>query len=158
MINALILEAQLAARQASPDAGRLLAKLDSTLLTAPDGPSLPGNLLRPACTSSGVNCLLPLAAVRRRIFGLDPWPENVTYVREEGRLAALTGDLSRRRPCVSALSGYPHRSRKPALRAQVAQVRADLAALEQGAQGGHPRLRRYRTERPIRPGSMDRAP
>jgi hypothetical protein len=76
-----------------------------------------------------------LAAVRRRIFGLDPWPENVTYVREEGRLAALTGDR------VGAARAYRlylavRIDPEPALRAQVAQVRADLMALGRVPEGG----------------------
>jgi tetratricopeptide (TPR) repeat protein len=132
---ALILEAELAARRGSPDADRLLAELDSTLLTAPEGPSLPGNLVVARLHEQRGELAAALAAVRRHVFGLNPWPENVTYLREEGRLAALTGDR------VGAARAYRRYlavriDPEPALRAQVAQVRADLAALEQGTERG----------------------
>jgi hypothetical protein len=139
---ALILEAQVAARQGSPDAGRLLAELDSTLLTAPEGPYLPGNLVAARLHEQRGELAAALAAVRRRVFGMSPWPENVTYLREEGRLAALTGDR------VGAARAYRHYlairiDPEPVLRTQVTQVRADLAALEQG------------TERGVSPSSAD---
>jgi eukaryotic-like serine/threonine-protein kinase len=132
---ALILEAQLAARQGSPDAGRLLAELDSTLLTAPEGPSLPGNLVAARLHEQRGELAAALAAVRRRVFGLNPWPENVTYVREEGRLAALTGD---RAGAARAYRRYLaiRIDPEPRLRAQVAQVRADMTALGRAAEGG----------------------
>ena len=132
---ALILEAQLAARQASPDAGRLLAELDSTLLTAPEGPSLPGNLVAARLHEQRGELSAALAAVRRRLFGLNPWPENVTYVREEGRLADLTGD---RAGAARAYRRYLaiRIDPEPRLRAQVAQVRADMTALGRATEGG----------------------
>ena len=59
----------------------------------------------------------------------------MTYLREEGRLAALTGDR------VGADRAYRRYlairiDPEPELRAQVAQVRADLAVLEQGTERG----------------------
>jgi hypothetical protein len=62
-------------------------------------------------------------------------PEYVTYLREEGWLAALTDVRA------GAVRAYRHylalaSIRKPGLRAQVAQVRADLAALEYGTKDG----------------------
>jgi tetratricopeptide (TPR) repeat protein len=132
---ALILEAQLAARRGLPDAARLLAELDSTLLTAPWGAVVPGNLVAARLHEQRGELAAALAAVRRRIFGLEPFPETLTNLREEGRLAALTGDR------VGAARAYRHYlairiDPEPVLRAQVAQIRADLAALEQGTERG----------------------
>jgi hypothetical protein len=70
-----------------------------------------------------------LATIRRRAF--DNWPDPVymTVYREEGRLAALNGD---REGAIRAYRRYlALRSRpEPRLQPQVAQVRADLQALE----------------------------
>jgi hypothetical protein len=74
---------------------------------------------------------LPLAlrAVRRRAGGFVMAPLFMsTFLREEGRLSALTGDT------VSAIRAYRHylalrRDPEPALRPEVEQVRAELAAL-----------------------------
>jgi TolB-like protein len=132
---ALILEAQLAARRGLPDAARLLAELDSTLLTAPSGAVVPGNLVAARLHEQRGELAAALAAVRRRIFGLDPFPETLTNLREEGRLAALTGDR------VGAARAYRRYlairiDPEPRLRAQVAQVRADMMALGRAPEGG----------------------
>jgi tetratricopeptide (TPR) repeat protein len=132
---AVILEAQLAARHGSSDAGRLLAALDSILMRGPYLPSVAGNLVAARLHEQRGELAAALAAVRRRAFDIVDFPEYVTYLREEGRLAALTGDR------VGAARAY-HRylairiDPEPQLRAQVAQVRADLAAVEQGGEGG----------------------
>ena len=68
-----------------------------------------------------------LAAVRRRDFGMVPG-NLATFLREEGRLAALTGDTA------GALVAYRHylglRSNpEPRVRPEVEQVRSELAAL-----------------------------
>jgi hypothetical protein len=74
---------------------------------------------------------LPLAlrAVRRRAGGFMMAPIYMsTFLREEGRLSALTGDTA------GAIRAYRHylalrRDPEPALRPEVEQVRAELAAL-----------------------------
>jgi TolB-like protein len=74
---------------------------------------------------------LPLAlrAVRRRASGFGLVPIFIsTFLREEGRLSALTGDT------VAAIRAYRHylalrRDPEPALRPEVEQVRTELAAL-----------------------------
>jgi hypothetical protein len=69
-----------------------------------------------------------LAATRRRLY-LQAEPLFLsTYLREEGRLAALTGDRA------GAIRAYRHylalrADPEPALRPQVEQVRAELAQL-----------------------------
>jgi DNA-binding SARP family transcriptional activator/TolB-like protein len=95
-----ILEAELTALQRSPHAATTLARLDSLMLTSPStGPTDHGNLdygnlvvarLREAEGD------LPgaLAAARRRIYFLGWHPFASTYLREEGRLAAATGDVA----------------------------------------------------------------
>jgi TolB-like protein len=74
---------------------------------------------------------LPLAlrALRRRATGFGASPIFVsTFLREEGRLSALTGDT------VAAMRAYRHylalrRDPEPALRPEVERVRTELAAL-----------------------------
>jgi hypothetical protein len=70
-----------------------------------------------------------LAAVRRRIWDLLPTAFYVTYHREEGRLAALNGD---REGAIKAYHRYLalRAGAEPRLQPQVAQVRAELEALE----------------------------
>jgi serine/threonine protein kinase len=70
-----------------------------------------------------------LAAVRRRSMGLAPFPHHVTYLREEGRLAALAGDRD------GAIRAYRHylalRSEvDPALQPEIRRVREELEAVE----------------------------
>ena len=67
------------------------------------------------------------------MFDLEGLPPYLTYFREEGRLAALTGDR------VGASRAY-HRylsvriDPEPRLQSQVAEVRAELKAVERGAE------------------------
>jgi serine/threonine-protein kinase len=128
---ALVLEAELAARRRSPDLPRLLARLDSAmtnpsgLLEVPES----GNLV--AARLYHEQGLLPqaLAAIRRRPFNIFPSPLDATYDREEGRLAALNGD---RQGAIRAYRRYLalRSAAEPRLQRQVAQVRAELEALE----------------------------
>jgi hypothetical protein len=70
-----------------------------------------------------------LAAVRRRTFPLsDQGFLLPSYLREEGRLAALTGD---RAGAIRAYSRYfaMRADPEPELRPQVAEVKAELARL-----------------------------
>ncbi len=69
-----------------------------------------------------------LAAVRRRLYFRGPALYLSTYLREEGRLAALTGDRA------GAVRAYQHylalrSDPEPALKPEVDQVRAELAKI-----------------------------
>src|SRR4029453_17180406 len=69
-----------------------------------------------------------LAATRRRLYFFAEPLFLSTYLREEGRLAALTGDRE------GAIRAYQHylalrADPEPALRPQVERVRAELAQL-----------------------------
>jgi hypothetical protein len=72
-----------------------------------------------------------LDAVRRRPY-MQPWPQYLaTHLREEGRLAAATGDS------VGAIAAYRHylqlrSSPDAALRAEASEVRAALGRLTRG--------------------------
>jgi hypothetical protein len=107
----------------------LLARLDSTLLAGSVGPAIRGNLVAARLHEQRGELPAALAAVRRRMFGVLALPEYVTYQREEGRLAALAGD---RAGAIRAYRRYlaMRVDPEPALRAQVAQIRANLTALE----------------------------
>jgi tetratricopeptide (TPR) repeat protein len=127
---ALLLESELAARQRSPDAPMLLNRLDSALVDASSiNIVLFGNLIASRLLEEQGDLPRALAAVRRRIWDLIPNAYYVTYYREEGRLAALNGD---REGAIKAYRSYLalRSGAEPRLQAQVAQVRAELAALE----------------------------
>jgi serine/threonine-protein kinase len=128
---ALVLESQLAARQNSPRAAELLARLDSMLLAGYVSVGLSGNLVAARLHEQRGELPAALAAVRRRVFDLDDHPAYVTYFREEGRLAALTGD---RAGATRAYRRYlaVRVDPEPRLQSQVAQVRAELRAVEHG--------------------------
>ena len=129
---ALVLESQLAARQNSPRAAELLGRLDSILLAGYESVGLSGNLVAARLHEQRGELPAALAAVRRRVFDLDDTPIYVTYFREEGRLAALAGDragAARAYRRYLALRIDP----EPRLEAQVAQVRAELKAVEHGS-------------------------
>jgi tetratricopeptide (TPR) repeat protein len=122
---AILLDAQLAGRAATFE----LHALDSILANpANTGFASIGNLIDARLHEQAGDPVAALAAVRRRVFGLYPFPLYVTYLREEGRLAALTGDRS------GAVRAYRHylnlRSEpEPRLQPQRDSVRAELAAL-----------------------------
>jgi hypothetical protein len=139
---ALLLEAQLAAREHSPEAPILLRQLDSVLAN-PRAPlfDLPkpelfsyGNLVAARLHEEAGDTAGALAAVRRRLIGIAFYPHYVRYRREEGRLAALQGDTA------SAIRAYRHylalrSAPEPRLRAQADTVRSELAALLRAAGG-----------------------
>jgi serine/threonine-protein kinase len=125
----LILEAQLAAAQRRPEADDLLRALDSALAD-PTGVTWTsyGNLVLARLHEARGDLPAALAALRRRYVGVATFPHYVTFLREEGRLAALTGDRA------GAVRAYRHyltlRSEaEPALQPQVRQVRAELERL-----------------------------
>jgi len=133
---ALLLEAQLAARERSPEAPALLRQLD-TLLANPPGPHFDfgrpplyayGNLLAARLHEQAGDTAAALAAIRRRFVGIATFPEYVRYRREEGRLAAALGDTA------GAIRAYRHylalrSAPEPQLRAQADTVRTELATL-----------------------------
>jgi serine/threonine-protein kinase len=119
---ALLLQVQLG----DPSA---LAALDSQLLNPPtvEWASF-GNLISAREHERQGDLPGALAAVRRRVYGLGHYSHYVTYLREEGRLAALTGDRA------GAARAYRHylvlrSDPDSALRPQQDSVRAELAAL-----------------------------
>jgi hypothetical protein len=134
--QALLLEAQLAAREHSPEAGDLLRQLDSVLAN-PRGPFIEfgrppffsyGNLLAARLHEDAGDTAGALAAIRRRFVGIATFPEYVRYRREEGRLAALLGDTA------GAIRAYRHylalrSAPEPRLRPQADTVRRELTAL-----------------------------
>jgi tetratricopeptide (TPR) repeat protein len=133
---ALLLAAQLAAGEHSPDAPRLLDQLDSVLAN-PVGPMYNfakppffsyGNLVAARLHEEAGDPAAALAALRRRLIGVAIYPHYVRYRREEGRLAALLGDTA------GAVRAYRHylslrSDPEPRLRAQTDTVRSQLAAL-----------------------------
>jgi hypothetical protein len=119
---ALLLQVRLGDRSA-------LAALDSLLLNPPsvEWASF-GNLIAAREHERQGDLPDALAAVRRRVYGLGHYSHYVTYLREEGRLAALTGDRA------GAARAYRHylvlrSDPDSALRPQQDSVRAELAAL-----------------------------
>jgi eukaryotic-like serine/threonine-protein kinase len=149
-----LLEAKLAALSKSPDAATALDRLDALMRTGPggqrNGPPV-AFTLSPAYVRSAVGISpvafedfanlevarlrerqgdLPkaLAAVRRRPYAYHLSDYLAPHLREEGRLAALTGDT------VGAVSAYRHylalrSDPEPAVRPGVEAVRAELAKL-----------------------------
>ena len=127
---ALLLEVQLAARRQSPALPKLLGQLDSALVDASFIPfTMVGNLVASRLFEEQGDLTRALAAIRRRAWDLVPNPVYVTYHREEGRLAALNGD---REGAIRAYRRYLalRSGAEPRLQPQVAQVRAELAALQ----------------------------
>jgi hypothetical protein len=119
-----------------PDAPLALARLDSLLLTGIH--TIPGdaghvdyqNLALARMQERLGNRPAALAALRRRpyFFG---WQHYLSsYLREEGRIAALTGDRE------GAVRAYRHYlalryDPEPALRPEVERIRAEVERLEQ---------------------------
>jgi hypothetical protein len=127
---ALLLDAQVAARRREPAAADLLRRLDS-LLADPVSINWASyaNLIAARLHEERGEIPAALAAVRRRYVGVAAFPHYVTYLREEGRLAALAGDRT------GAIRAYRHylalRSEaEPALQPEVRRVREELEAVE----------------------------
>ena len=158
-ICATLLEAKLTAASSSPGAAAALDRLDTLMRSGPggsrNGPPV-AFTLSPAYVRSTVgispcgfedfanlevarlrerqgNLQAALSAVRRRSYSYHLTDYLATQLREEGRLAALSGDSS------GAISAYRHylalrSDPEPALRPAVEAVRAELANLHQGAE------------------------
>ena len=154
-VCAVLLEAKLAAASRSPGARDALDRLDALLRSGPGGQrSGPGIAftLSPAYVRSLVgvspcgfedfanlevarlrerdgDLRSALAAVRRRSYAYHLSDYYASHLREEGRLAALTGDTT------GATAAYRHylalmSAPEPAVRPRVEAVRAELAKLQ----------------------------
>ena len=114
-----------------PDASRKLASLDSASRTVPPGwlgHFQHANLLLSRLYEAQGDLPRALESVRRRHYGLGVPLYLSSYLREEGRLAALTGDRT------GAITAYRHylalrQDPEPSLRPQVDQVRREMAKL-----------------------------
>jgi hypothetical protein len=126
-----VLEASLATLRHEPDAALLTGRLNDRLRTVPPGWTDGDNLAVARLLEANGNVADALAAVRRRRFDLVPVFLS-TYLREEGRLAALAGDT------VGAIAAYRHfltlqAHPETAQASRVKQVDAELARLTHGA-------------------------
>jgi len=124
-----ILEATVATLKHRPGAAYLVSRLNDRLRTVPPGWTDGDNLALARLLESQDNVAEALAAVRRRRFDLVPVFLS-TYLREEGRLAALTGDTT------GAIAAYRHfltlqAHPEPARAAAVERIRSELTRLEQ---------------------------
>jgi eukaryotic-like serine/threonine-protein kinase len=127
---ARLLDTQLAARERRPGAHVRLEALDSLLETAPARGVFEhvGNIEAARLWQELGHPVRALRSIRRRLEGFegDYLPR---YLQDEGRYAALTGDL------IGAIKVYRHylllrNEAEPALQPKVSAVRAELAALE----------------------------
>jgi len=128
----VILEAQIAARKHNRSAAAQLRQLDS-LLADPLDEWMPcwGNMVAARLHEARGELGAALAAMRRRSWGF-VCPSYVVYHREEGRLAALTGDTT------GAIRAYRRylalrSDAEPRFQPRVQQVRSALAALERAS-------------------------
>jgi hypothetical protein len=125
---AAVLEAWLAAIGTRSHAALSLDRLDSLLLTGMGGEAtLPANIIAARLHEAMGDSRAALAAIRRRTYGFQPWFLS-TYLREEGRLAARTGDTT------GAIAAYRHylslrSDPEPTVRPDVELVRSDLSGL-----------------------------
>ncbi len=146
--SAALCASTLQAMTAAADRGRggaALGQLDSLLLTglvSQDGTMLgawdpsfagslgvPGSLVLARLLETQGDPRAALAAVRRRPYVSTLVLYLSTFLREEGRLAALTGDSA------GAIRAYKHylalrSDPEPSIKPEVERVRAELAALE----------------------------
>jgi len=123
-----VLEADLAARRDSPNRKAALARLDSLTASTSEITSylmLVANLTSARLHEADGDLPAALAAVRRRVYFYEGLAGLSTLLKEEGRLAALTGDTE------GSVTAYRHylalRSQAdPALAPEVEQVRQAL--------------------------------
>jgi TolB-like protein len=114
-----------------PDAQTRLAQADVAARTYILSHSLAANLVVARVAEAQGDLALALRALRRRASGPGQFPWYLsTFLREEGRLAALTGDTA------GAIHAYQHYlalrpDPEPEMKPDVVQVRAELAKLLQ---------------------------
>jgi hypothetical protein len=127
---AILLEAMLAAVEKRPDAGVALGRLDSLMQSGPPYRLYhqAWNLVVARLKEGRGDVGGALAATRRRLYFVAEPMYLSTYLREEGRLAALSGDTS------GAIRAYRYyltlrANPEPKLRPKVDKVRADLAQI-----------------------------
>jgi hypothetical protein len=111
-----------------PDAERWVESLDSLLLTGPTGQREEYNLAASYLLEEVSSPGRALAAARRRSYDWDAPYFVAAFLRQEGRLAELTGNRA------GAISAYRHylklrENPEPQLLAQRDSVRAALAKL-----------------------------
>ena len=129
-VCATVLDAIASARTGRPDAPVALARLDSLLKTGPGGfVQDAGNLILARLKEKHGDVRGALAAVRRRETFLTRPLYLSTFLREEGRLAALAGEND------AAIEAYRHyvalrAAPEPPLRSEVEYVRDELGKLE----------------------------
>jgi hypothetical protein len=127
---ALIVRAQIAAREQSPEAAERLRRLDSALVDRPDEQGdawLYGKMVAARLHELRREYAAALADIRGNAEGVTA-PVAVTFHRDVGRIAALAGDTA------TAIRAYERYLRirgdaEPRLQPEVRQVRAELAAL-----------------------------
>jgi serine/threonine-protein kinase len=135
---AMILDAQLAALAARPDAGQRLASLDSLMALGPlgDHVRLAGNLVASRLWERAGNVRKAYEAAQRWAFTNNPIDGSLyaTYLREQGRLGAAVGD---RETAIAAYRRYLQlrEDAEPSLARDIAAARAELARLEQQSSG-----------------------
>jgi serine/threonine-protein kinase len=132
---ATLLDAVAATRSARSDAPVAVAKLDSMLRTGPGGfVQDAGNLILARLKERRGDVRGALAAVRRRETFLTRPLYLSTFLREEGRLAALAGEND------AAIEAYRHyltlrAAPEPPLKSEVEYVRDELGKLEKANAG-----------------------
>jgi hypothetical protein len=124
-----LLEATVATIEHRPGAALLVTRLNDRLRTVPPGWTDGDNLAVAHLLEAHGNVAEALAAVRRRRFDLVPVFLS-TYLREEGRLAALAGDTT------GAIVAYRHflilqAHPEPARIARLEEIKSDLGRLMQ---------------------------
>jgi hypothetical protein len=130
-----VLDAMLASAENRVDAELALNRVDSMELAVPNltgGDYVARNLLLARLHEVRGDRAGALAAVRRRGYSWLMTPYLSTFFREEGRLAALTGD---RAGAIHAYQRYLvlRSDPEPELRGQVEEVRAALDVLQRGS-------------------------
>jgi tetratricopeptide (TPR) repeat protein len=126
---AALLDAMRAGGLRLPDAPAKLASADSAARTDNMVESVPANLMVARLGEAEGNLAFALGATRRRAGDAAKFqPYLSTFLREEGRLAALIGDT------VGAIGAYQHflmlrPNPEPEMRAGTERVRAELAKL-----------------------------
>ena len=132
---AALLDAMLAAVEDRGDADLALSRVDSMELAVPHGIGgsfVTRNLILARLHEARGDRAGALAAVRRRAYSWLETPYLSSFYREEGRLAALTGD---RTGAIRAYQRYliMRSESEPELRGQVDEVRAALHGLQSGS-------------------------